>query len=71
MAGRTDGRTDTSMLQGADNIIMERSTNYADSSKAKTEEHLGVFSNDGLRTLVLAKRDFTKVRSCRSCIGRL
>lgn len=41
---------------------MERSVEYAESKKSIVEEHLGVFSNDGLRTLLLAKRDLPQAR---------
>lgn len=48
-------------LKGADNIVMERAGTYADSDRNTIESHLGVFSNDGLRTLLLAKKNMTKV----------
>jgi phospholipid-transporting ATPase len=43
--------------KGADNVIFDRATNYAEnSSRSQLEEHLKVFATDGLRTLVLATR---------------
>ncbi|CAN0153672.1 unnamed protein product, partial [Hapterophycus canaliculatus] len=46
--------------KGADNIIMDRASSYMGSDKETVETHLGVFSNDGLRTLLLAKKDMSK-----------
>ncbi|CAM9867734.1 unnamed protein product, partial [Ectocarpus sp. 13 AM-2016] len=43
--------------KGADNIIMDRARGYMGSDKETVASHLGVFSNDGLRTLLLAKKD--------------
>lgn len=48
--------------QGADNVIMDRASSYTLSDKATVASHLGVFSNDGLRTLLLAKKDMSKAR---------
>lgn len=47
-------------IQGADNIIMDRAASYLSSDKETVASHLGVFSSDGLRTLVLAKKEMTK-----------
>ena len=47
------------MSQGADNIIMDRAGSYSGGSREIVTEHLGVFSNDGLRTLLLAKKSMT------------
>lgn len=52
--------------QGADNVIMDRAASYMGSDKAMVESHLGVFSNDGLRTLLLAKKEMTKARNDRA-----
>lgn len=41
---------------------MERAASYMDSDEETVSSHLGVFSNDGLRTLLLAKKDLPKVR---------
>lgn len=48
-------------MKGADNIIMDRATNYVGMDKDTVLVHLGVFSNDGLRTLLLGKRTLSKV----------
>lgn len=41
---------------------MDRASSYMGSDKVTVEEHLGVFSNDGLRTLLLGKKEMTKAR---------
>ncbi|CAM9933282.1 unnamed protein product, partial [Laminaria digitata] len=50
----------TLYCKGADNIIMDRAGSYSGGSREIVNEHLGVFSNDGLRTLLLAKKSMTK-----------
>lgn len=46
------------LCKGADNIIFDRATSIAGGvSRAELEHHLKVFAADGLRTLVLAKRE--------------
>lgn len=39
---------------------MDRSRSYLGSDRGTVESHLGVFSNDGLRTLLLAKKELSK-----------
>lgn len=41
---------------------MDRAASYMASDKETVESHLGVFSNDGLRTLLLAKKEMPKAR---------
>ena len=45
------------MTKGADNIIAGRSKGYQDTDRATVDSHLRLFSEDGLRTLMLAVRE--------------
>ncbi|CAM9416596.1 unnamed protein product [Phaeothamnion confervicola] len=45
--------------KGADNIILDRVKRFPGSSAEVMAEHLSVFASDGLRTLLLAKKDLT------------
>lgn len=50
----------TCITQGADNVIMDRACSYTRSDRDTIKSHLRVFSKDGLRTLVLARRELSK-----------
>ncbi|CAN0032532.1 unnamed protein product, partial [Discosporangium mesarthrocarpum] len=50
----------TLYCKGADNIIMDRASSFMSSDKAIMEKHLGVFANDGLRTLLLARKKLSQ-----------
>ena len=41
---------------------MDRASSYVGTDKDSVTTHLGVFSNDGLRTLLLGKRSMSNVR---------
>lgn len=45
------------MTKGADNIISGRSKTFQGTDKATVDSHLRLFSEDGLRTLMLAVRE--------------
>ena len=44
------------LTKGADNVIFERLASGNEALKRETEQHLGEFAGDGLRTLTLAYR---------------
>ncbi len=45
------------LTKGADNVIFERATSYLGTTRQALDAHLSVFAADGLRTLVLARKD--------------
>lgn len=54
--GSGDEKTVYLLSKGADNVIFERSVSGEKEMKEQTEQHLGEFAGDGLRTLTLAYR---------------
>lgn len=45
------------LTKGADNVIFERATAYLGTTRQELDAHLSVFAADGLRTLVLARKE--------------
>lgn len=48
------------MTKGADNIVSGRSKGFMDAERETVDSHLRLFSEDGLRTLMLAVREVCK-----------
>lgn len=60
------------MTKGADNIIAGRSKGFMDADRATVDAHLRLFSEDGLRTLMLAVREVSAWGLCGRgfwCVG--
>jgi len=45
------------LTKGADNVIFERASSFSGTSRQALDAHLSVFAADGLRTLVLARKE--------------
>lgn len=48
------------MTKGADNVIFARAREYLGTTRAALDGHLSAFAADGLRTLVLARRELSE-----------
>ncbi len=48
------------MTKGADNVIFARASAYPGTTRAALDGHLSAFAADGLRTLVLARRELSE-----------
>ncbi|MFI7962334.1 hypothetical protein ACFMJB_25640, partial [Acinetobacter baumannii] len=45
------------LTKGADNVIFERASSFLGTTRQALDAHLSVFAADGLRTLVLARKE--------------